>query len=152
MDILAVFIHLFIWSSFRDYLVCSQRIVMKKCGEQTAKFTEDVLNQMSFSLIQVWIYFNTCIVFHFILWSTNGKFNVHVSVRHRNNTPIHIQQDSKLHSLFYLETSLHVSGGTITHHQERRTKASSKASSLHSAIQSFLLQMRVSSPFLKVTQ
>jgi hypothetical protein len=33
-----------------------------------------------------------------------------------------------------------------------RYKASSKASSLHSAIQSFLLQIRVSSPFLKVTQ
>jgi hypothetical protein len=24
------------------------------------------------------------------------------------------------HSLFYLETALHVSGGTITHHQERK--------------------------------
>ena len=33
-----------------------------------------------------------------------------------------------------------------------RPKASSKASSPHSAIQSFLLQMRVSSPFLKVIQ
>ena len=42
-------------SSFRDYLMCSQRIVMEKCGEQTAKFTEDFLNQMSFSLIQVWL-------------------------------------------------------------------------------------------------
>jgi hypothetical protein len=31
----------------------------------------------------------------------------------------HIQQDATLHSLFYLETALHVSGGTITHHQER---------------------------------
>jgi hypothetical protein len=31
-----------------------------------------------------------------------------------------------------------------------RSKASSKASSPHSAIQSFLLQMRISSPFLKV--
>jgi len=31
-----------------------------------------------------------------------------------------------------------------------RSKASSKASSPHSAIQSFLFQMRVSSPFLKV--
>jgi hypothetical protein len=29
-----------------------------------------------------------------------------------------IQQDATLHSLFYLETALHVSGGTITHHQE----------------------------------
>jgi len=33
-----------------------------------------------------------------------------------------------------------------------RSKASSKANSLHSAIRSFLLQMRVSSPFLKVIQ
>jgi len=33
-----------------------------------------------------------------------------------------------------------------------RSKASSKASSPHSAIQSFLLQVRVSSPFLKVIQ
>ena len=25
-----------------------------------------------------------------------------------------------LHSLFYLETAVHVSGGTITHHQEHK--------------------------------
>ena len=33
---------------------------------------------------------------------------------------IYIQQNATLHSLFYLETALHVSGGTITHHQERK--------------------------------
>jgi hypothetical protein len=33
---------------------------------------------------------------------------------------IYIQQFPTLHSLFYLETALHVSGGTITHQQERR--------------------------------
>jgi hypothetical protein len=38
---------------------------------------------------------------------------------HRNNIPLYIQQDSTLHNLFYLETALHVSGGTSTHHQER---------------------------------
>jgi hypothetical protein len=38
---------------------------------------------------------------------------------HRNNILIYIQQDATLHSLFYLETPLHVSGGTSTHHQER---------------------------------
>jgi len=38
---------------------------------------------------------------------------------HRNNILIYIQQDATLHSLFYLETALHVSGGTTTHHQER---------------------------------
>jgi hypothetical protein len=31
---------------------------------------------------------------------------------------IYIQQDATLHSLFYLETALRVSGGTSTHHQE----------------------------------
>jgi len=44
---------------------------------------------------------------------------VHVSVR-RNNILKYIQQDATLHSLFYLEIALHVSGGTITHHQERK--------------------------------
>jgi hypothetical protein len=38
---------------------------------------------------------------------------------HRKNILIYVQQDSTLHSLFYLETALHVSGGTSTHHQER---------------------------------
>jgi hypothetical protein len=39
---------------------------------------------------------------------------------HRNNILIYIQQDATLHSLFYLETTLHVSGGTTTYHQERK--------------------------------
>jgi hypothetical protein len=36
------------------------------------------------------------------------------------NIPIYIQQDAKLRSLFYLETVVRVSGGTTTHHQERK--------------------------------
>jgi hypothetical protein len=32
----------------------------------------------------------------------------------------YIQQDATLHGLFYLETALHVSGSTNTHHQERK--------------------------------
>ena len=39
---------------------------------------------------------------------------------HRKNILIYVQQDTTLHSLFYLETALHVSGGTITHHQEHK--------------------------------
>jgi hypothetical protein len=31
----------------------------------------------------------------------------------------YIQQDATLHSYLYLETALHVSGGTSTPHQER---------------------------------
>ena len=51
--------------------------------------------------------------------SQNPAFNVHGSV-HRNNILIYIQQYATLHSLFYLETALQVSGGTIAHHQERK--------------------------------
>ena len=47
------------------------------------------------------------------------EFKVHVSV-HCKNILIYVQLDATLHSLFYLETALHVSGGTITHHQERK--------------------------------
>ena len=39
---------------------------------------------------------------------------------HRKNILIYIQQDATLHSLFCLETALHVSGGTTTHHQKRK--------------------------------
>jgi hypothetical protein len=46
-------------------------------------------------------------------------FNVNGSV-HRKNILIYIQQDAMLHSLFYLETALYVSGGSTTHHQERK--------------------------------
>jgi hypothetical protein len=33
---------------------------------------------------------------------------------------MYIKQDATLHSLFYLETALHVSGGSTNHHQERK--------------------------------
>ena len=51
--------------------------------------------------------------------SSQNNFNVHGFV-HRKNILIYIQPDAALHSLFYLETALHVSGGTSTHHQERK--------------------------------
>ena len=46
-------------------------------------------------------------------------FNVHGSVYYKNIL-IYIQQAATLHSLFYLETALHVAGGTTTHNQERK--------------------------------
>ena len=46
-------------------------------------------------------------------------FKVRGSV-YRKNILIYIQQAATLHSLFYLETALHVSGGIITHHHERK--------------------------------
>jgi hypothetical protein len=52
-------------------------------------------------------------------WNTG--FKVHLFV-HRKNILIYIyiQQDATLHSIFYVETALHVSGGTTTYHQERK--------------------------------
>ena len=44
---------------------------------------------------------------------------------------IYIQQDATLHSLFYLETALRVSGGTTTHHQERNTTVSTASGICH---------------------
>ena len=41
-------------------------------------------------------------------------------MKHPFDFLIYIQQDATLHSLFYLKTALHVSGGTSTHHQERK--------------------------------
>jgi len=45
-------------------------------------------------------------------------FKVYGSV-YSKYIPIYIQQNATLYSLLYLETALHVSGGTSTHHQER---------------------------------
>jgi hypothetical protein len=39
---------------------------------------------------------------------------------YRNNILIYIQRDATKHILFYLGSALHVSGGTITNHQERK--------------------------------
>jgi len=54
-----------------------------------------------------------------IIYNKINVFNVHGSV-YRKNILIYIQQDATLHSLLYLETALHVLGGTTTHHQERK--------------------------------
>ena len=48
--------------------------------------------------------------------------------------------------------SLYFTSSSFSSLSYDRSKASSKANSSHSAIQSFLFQMRVSSPFLKVIQ
>jgi len=48
------------------------------------------------------------------------KYGLHVSPCSFQVILIYIQQGATLHSLFYLETALHVSGGTSTHHQERK--------------------------------
>jgi len=53
----------------------------------------------------------------FRIRSFNVRMHTHTSI---HLIPIYIQQDATLHSLFYLETALHISGGTTTHQQERK--------------------------------
>jgi hypothetical protein len=47
-----------------------------------------------------------------------------------NNILIYIEQDATIHNLFCLETALHVSGGTTTHHQELKQLYSATHSTL----------------------
>jgi hypothetical protein len=62
-------------------------------------------------------------------WDVN-YLRFHGSV-HLKNILIYIQQDATLHSLFYLETALHVSGVNTTHHQERKTAVSTASGICH---------------------
>jgi len=62
---------------------------------------------------------HTIIILVIIIIIIGNVFNIHGSVHHKNILT-YIQQDVTLHSLLYLETALHVSGGTTTHYQERK--------------------------------
>jgi hypothetical protein len=95
------------------------------------QYIDNVLQRLNFSKFSQQLSCCACIA---IVWATEDTstvivtfshlykhylvFTVHGSV-HRTNIPICIQQNAMLHSLFYLETALHVSGGTSTHHQQR---------------------------------
>ena len=57
-----------------------------------------------------------CFLFGYI--SIQLAISTCLEIHHYSNILIHIQKDATLHSLFYSETSLYVSGGTPTHHQE----------------------------------
>jgi hypothetical protein len=52
-------------------------------------------------------------------------------VRHRNNILIYIQQEATIHSLFYLETAVYVSGCIITHLQQHKTTVSTASGICH---------------------
>ena len=54
-----------------------------------------------------------CVLINFILGKSR-RFLLY------SNILIYIQQNATLHCLFYLETALHVSGGTTNHPQERK--------------------------------
>jgi hypothetical protein len=69
------------------------------------------------------------------VWKTvEGIFNLYGSV-HRNN--ILVYNSSKMHksqSLFNLTIALHVSGVTITHHQEHKTTVTTPSANRYTVI------------------
>lgn len=42
----------FLCSSFREYVACSESVVMKKCGMETALFTRSFMHQMTVPMIK----------------------------------------------------------------------------------------------------
>jgi hypothetical protein len=75
-------------------------------------------------LLEVALLYCACTERSKILWNTKCSYfypviiSAHLGSHLRVSIPIFIQQDATLHYL-YLETALHVSDGTTTHHQER---------------------------------
>jgi len=68
------------------------------------KYTEKVIHLTpKIYIIRMWIKAS----------EETGSFNVYGSVHHKNIL-IYVQQDATLHSLFYLKTAVHVSGGGTT--------------------------------------
>jgi hypothetical protein len=66
--------------------------------------------------------FDTSFIHSTVLQQVHRRFPSEFSTKCDLVLPIliYIQQNATLHSLFYLKTALHVSGGIITHHQERK--------------------------------
>jgi len=67
----------------------------------------------------IWLQRFSTVVVKLLIHIQHCIFNFYGSV-HCKYIPIYTQQDAMLHILFYLETALHVLGGTSTHHQERK--------------------------------
>ena len=76
-------------------------------------------------------------------------FELNIPARRRRQNQWHQDRQWFINEFIVFETMFIHSFSSLSYD---RSKASSKASSPHSAIQSFLLQMRLSSPFLKVIQ
>jgi len=64
------------------------------------------------------VYIRICVAV--LIWLTSREWACNPSLERRSVILTHVQKDATLQSLFYLETALHVSGDTTTHHQERK--------------------------------
>jgi hypothetical protein len=56
----------------------------------------------------------------YVYWFRDRQTDIQTDIRICILIYSYTQQDAALHILFYLETALHVSGGTVTHNQERK--------------------------------
>jgi low temperature requirement protein LtrA len=87
------------------------------------------------SMEQQWLPF---ILLFRAYWVFTGRYIIHWC---------NSKMETRVHAYIHTYTHVFISFSSLSYD---RSIASSKASSPHSAIQSFLFQMRVSSPFLKV--
>ena len=90
-----------------------------------------------------------CIDNFCVSFTLNWSYGLRVSVNCLNGPSLNIQAVSQPNPSKSTQ-SWGVAPHSFSSLSYDRSKASSKSSSPHSAIQSFLFQMRVSSPFLKV--
>jgi hypothetical protein len=128
-------------SQYACFAYCKQAITTSFCVAVTTEHIDFVVEHQT-ALVLVTELFLCCVFspiwWHFLqtliktaihdecttatthyLVTTVAVFNIYGSVFCKNIL-VYIQQDATLHSLFYLETALHVLGGTTTHHQERK--------------------------------
>jgi hypothetical protein len=93
-------------------------VVLTDCRLKCIMFVRfhERIAHLPFRALQFHYYILWCFYTTFVFLAlTLSIFNVYGSVP-RKYIPIYIQQDATLHSLFILETALHVSGGTSTHY------------------------------------
>ena len=114
----------------KHYNYCIHHVVPNQ--EEFYKHIYEILRFYIHCCSKYWSIDNFCfsVLHNWMMWSEMNTDLLHrisndiglwqiFRIQTDESVPICIQQDATLHGLFYLETALHVSGGTSTHHQER---------------------------------
>ena len=97
---------LFLWSSNLRFCMCNKTHVMQICALPFYKHR----GHIAFAYRTAYFLMGSGISFVVIRWA---KYEIRSWNKLTLSILIYIQQDATLHSLFYLETALHILGGTI---------------------------------------
>lgn len=68
----SVFTFVFFFSSFQEYLLCSEQTVQRTCGDDAAVFTSKFLKQMASNIIKVCFYLTAQVCFEIVLIMTTS--------------------------------------------------------------------------------